>query len=272
MTIWQTIKDQPNALVWAIIIHILMFIAIAVSFKSSDSNFSRIKEDKVIEAVAINEDKVKAEIDKLRKNEKRKKSEQKRLADKATKAKKDRRKEEKKLRALRLKQKKEALANKKKRETEKKRIAELEKNRKAQERKQKETENQLSKLEEQRLQKQAQIEKEEQQRLKQASDLKRAKKEQLEVAKYKGMIRSEITRNWVFPASYQKGMKCKILVRLIPSGDVVRVVVVESSGNSAFDRSVEMAVQKASPLPVPASSTGLFEYFREVEFIFDPNA
>jgi hypothetical protein len=33
-----------------------------------------------------------------------------------------------------------------------------------------------------------------------------------------------------------------------------------------------MAVNKASPLPVPKSSTGLFDHFREVEFVFDPNA
>ena len=67
-------------------------------------------------------------------------------------------------------------------------------------------------------------------------------------------------------------MKCKILVRLIPSGDVVSVRIIQSSGNSAFDRSVEMAVNKASPLPVPKSSSGLFDHFREVEFVFDPNA
>lgn len=67
-------------------------------------------------------------------------------------------------------------------------------------------------------------------------------------------------------------MKCKILVRLIPSGDVVSVRITQSSGNIAFDRSVEMAVNKASPLPVPKSDTGLFDHFREVEFVFDPNA
>ena len=67
-------------------------------------------------------------------------------------------------------------------------------------------------------------------------------------------------------------MKCKVLVRLIPSGDVVSVRILQSSGNIAFDRSVEMAVNKASPLPVPQSSTGLFDHFREVEFVFDPNA
>ena len=86
------------------------------------------------------------------------------------------------------------------------------------------------------------------------------------------MIRSQITRNWIFPASYQKGMKCKVLVRIIPGGDVVSVRIIESSGNIAFDQSVEQAVRKAAPLPVPKADSGLFDQFREVEFVFDPNA
>lgn len=67
-------------------------------------------------------------------------------------------------------------------------------------------------------------------------------------------------------------MKCKVLVRLIPSGDVVSVRIIESSGNIAFDNSVEMAVNRASPLPVPKIESGLFKHFREVELVFDPNA
>ena len=65
MTIWKTIKQNPSLLVWAIIVHILAFIAIGVSFKASDPNFSEIKKVKVIEAVAIDEKKVQAEINKL---------------------------------------------------------------------------------------------------------------------------------------------------------------------------------------------------------------
>lgn len=272
MTIWKTIKQNPSVLVWAIIVHILAFIAIGVSFKASDPHFAEQKEIKVIEAVAIDEKKVQAEINKLKKSEKQKKREQKRLQDKAKKAKKDRKKEERKLRALKKKQKEQQRINKNKQLKEKKRLADIE-------RKQKETEDKLNKLEKQRVEKQAELEREEKERQEKivekkriADQQKRSAFEQSEVSKYKGMIRSQITRNWIFPASYQKGMKCKVLVRLIPSGDVVSVRIIQSSGNIAFDRSVEMAVNKASPLPVPKSDTGLFDHFREVEFVFDPNA
>ena len=272
MTIWKTIKNNPSVLVWAIIVHLLAFIAIGVSFKASDPKISAVKTEKVIEAVAIDESKINAEINKLKKADERKKREQRRLQDKAKKAKTDRRKEEKKLQALKKKQKKQEELNKSKRIKERKQLAEIE-------RKKKETEEKLNKLEQQRQEKQTQLEKEEKQRQeliaqkKQAAEQqKRAVYEQTEVTKYKGLIKSQITRNWIFPASYQKGMKCKVLVRLIPSGDVVSVRIIQSSGNNAFDRSVEMAVNKASPLPVPKSGTGLFDHFREVEFVFDPNA
>ena len=279
MTIWQTIRKNPNVLVWAVIVHVLAFAAIGVSFKSSDPKISAVKQVRVIEAVAIDERKIEEEINKLKKADKRKKREQKRLQNKAKKAKSDRRKEEKKLRALKKKQKEQERLNKNKRIQENKRLVAFEKKRKEQKRQEQEAQDKLNKLEKEREAKQAQLEKEERQRQeiiaqkkRSAEQKKRAAYEQSEVAKYKGLIRSQITRNWIFPASYQKGMKCKILVRLIPSGDVVSVRIIQSSGNSAFDRSVEMAVNKASPLPVPKSSSGLFDHFREVEFVFDPNA
>ena len=279
MSIWKTIKDNPAVLAWSVIVHVLAFIAIGVSFKASDPKISAVKQERVIEAVAIDESKVKAEINKLKKAEQNKQRQQKRLQDKAAKAKRERRKEERKLQALKKKQKEQERISKNKRIKEKKRLAELEKKRKEQERKQKENQEKLDKLEKQRQEKQAQLEKEEKQRLEAIAQQKRAAEqkqrlayEQGEVAKYKGLIKSQITRNWIFPASYQKGMKCKVLVRLIPSGDVVSVRIIQSSGNSAFDNSVEMAVNKASPLPVPKSSSGLFDHFREVEFVFDPNA
>lgn len=272
MTLWQTIKQNPNVLAWAIVVHVLAFIAIGVSFKSSDPEISEVKRERVIEAVAIDESKIKEEINKLKKADKRKKREQKKLQDKARKAKRDRKKEERKLQALKKKQKEQERLNKKKRAAENKRLSELENKRKEQEEK-------LTKLEKKRQEKQALLEREEKERQAKiaekkriAAQKKRAVYEQGEVAKYKGLIRSQITRNWIFPASYQKGMKCKILVRLIPSGDVVSVRIIQGSGNSAFDNSVEMAVYKASPLPVPKSNTGLFNHFREVEFVFDPNA
>jgi len=272
MTIWKTIKENPSVLVWAIVVHLLAFIAIGVSFKSSEPKISAVKQEKVIEAVAIDESKIQEEVKKLQKAEKRKERDQKRLQDKAKKAEKDRKNEERKLRALKKKQKEQEKINKKKRIEENKRLAEVE-------RKQKETQDELNKLEKERKEKQALLEKEENERKAKIAEKKRAEEqnkrtayEQSEVARFRGLIKSQITRNWIFPASYQKGMKCKVLVRLIPSGDVIGVHIIQSSGNAAFDRSVEMAVNKASPLPVPKSSTGLFDRFREVELVFDPNS
>ena len=272
MTLWNTIKQNPTVLVWAIVVHLLAFAAIGISFKSSDPKISAVKKEKVIEAVAIDESKIQEEINKLKAAEKRKKHDQKRLQDKAKKATKDRKKEERKLRELKKKQKEQEKINKKKRIEENKRLAEVE-------RKQKETQDELNKIEKERKEKQALLEKEEKERQARVAEKKRAEEqkkraafEQGEVSKFEGLIKSQITRNWIFPASYQKGMKCKVLVRLIPSGDVVGVHIIQSSGNAAFDRSVEMAVNKASPLPVPKSSTGLFDHFREVELVFDPNS
>ena len=63
------------------------------------------------------------------------------------------------------------------------------------------------------------------------------------------------------------GLKCKIRVTQIAGGEVVKAEVIQSSGNLAFDRSVEAAVFKASPLPRPKDPS-LFD--REIVFIFAP--
>ena len=270
MTIWQTIRNNPSVLVWAVIIHVLAFIAIGVSFKSSDPKISAVKKEKVIEAVAIDESKIQEEINKLKKADKQKKREQKRLQDKAKKAKKDRKKEERKLQALKKKQKEQEKSNKKKRIEEKKRLAEVE-------RKQKETQDKLNKLEQQRQVKQALLEKEEKDRQEKIAQKKRADEqkkreehENAEIKKYENLIDGKVSRNWIYLDSYGKGLVCVIKIRLLPSGDVLSANVIQSSGNIAFDRSAELAALKASPLPVP-KNTDLFQReFRIVNLKFNP--
>ena len=80
-----------------------------------------------------------------------------------------------------------------------------------------------------------------------------------------------MTAVWLKPPNAGSGLSCTLKVRLIPGGDVVpgSVRVVASSGNERFDRSVEAAVYKASPLPVPSGK--LFESFRELTLVFDPD-
>ncbi|MCH9671441.1 MAG: cell envelope integrity protein TolA, partial [Gammaproteobacteria bacterium] len=86
-------------------------------------------------------------------------------------------------------------------------------------------------------------------------------------AEYVARIRDKVNRRWIRPTGVRKGLRCKVVVEQIPSGDVIRVVIKQSSGNIAFDRSVEQAVLAASPLPRPKDAA-LFD--REIIFTFDP--
>ena len=63
------------------------------------------------------------------------------------------------------------------------------------------------------------------------------------------------------------GLTCVVRVRLGATGSVLLATVSRSSGNGAFDRSVETAVYKADPLPMPRSPA-LIDKFRSIEFLF----
>ena len=83
------------------------------------------------------------------------------------------------------------------------------------------------------------------------------------------LIRERVTRNWNRPVGVPPGLNCLLRVRLAVGGEVLAVSVVKSSGNALFDRSVENAVYKAAPLPVPGDPK-LFKYVREINIKFDP--
>ena len=90
------------------------------------------------------------------------------------------------------------------------------------------------------------------------------------LSQYIPHIQAKIQRNWLRPPGSSAGLSCLILVKLIPGGEVVDARVMRSSGDPLFDRSVETAVLKASPLPLP-QDTALFKHFREIQFIFIPD-
>lgn len=91
-----------------------------------------------------------------------------------------------------------------------------------------------------------------------------------ELKTYAPLIRQKVSRNWQRPPGVSSRLKSVVRVRLVPGGEVLEVKTVRGSGNPQFDRSVEAAVYRASPLPLPADPN-LFEYFREIEFLFSPD-
>lgn len=85
-------------------------------------------------------------------------------------------------------------------------------------------------------------------------------------AQYIADIANKVGRNWLRPTG-SSGSHCRVLIHQIPSGEVIDVRLNECDGDVAFQRSVEAAVRKASPLPLP-SDPEVFE--REIEFVFEP--
>ena len=61
---------------------------------------------------------------------------------------------------------------------------------------------------------------------------------------YRQLIQQRLSENWSRPPSARLGMETLIRIRLVPTGRVVGVTVLKSSGDSAFDRSVEQAASK----------------------------
>ena len=79
-----------------------------------------------------------------------------------------------------------------------------------------------------------------------------------------------IVANWSRPPSARNGMQAKLVVELVPTGDVVSVALVESSGNEAFDRSAEQAVRKVGKFDVPKEPELFERYFRRFPVLFKP--
>lgn len=100
-------------------------------------------------------------------------------------------------------------------------------------------------------------------------EVARSARMRTQLEQYTELVRQRVSRNWRSPPGAAKGLKCTVRVHVAPGGEVLGAVVVRSSGNMAFDRSVENAVYKAVPLPVPQERE-LFEHFREIEFVFNP--
>jgi len=65
-------------------------------------------------------------------------------------------------------------------------------------------------------------------------------------------------------------MEALLKVHLVPTGEVVDVALVKSSGNDAFDRSAVLAVQKAGRFMVPSDSSEFERNFRQFEVLFRP--
>lgn len=85
---------------------------------------------------------------------------------------------------------------------------------------------------------------------------------------YAALIRAAVERNWNRPPSARAGLDCEVHVTQVPGGTVTAVQVTRCNGDAAVRESIENAVRRASPLPMPENAD-LFE--RNLVFNFKPN-
>ncbi len=192
----------------------------------------------------------KIEIEKQRKQEQLAKQKQIAL-DKAKKEKEEKEKQEKLKREKQKQEEEKKLAQQREKEKRKKEQEKKEKERKERERKQKE-------------QLQAELEAEKQ--------VQQAEDDQQLSQSYANVIRQRVEQSWSRPPSARNGMKTELTIQLVPTGEVIDVVVTKSSGNSAFDRSAIQAVKRVGQFEeLKSMPSRLFEReFRKFKLLFQP--
>ncbi len=91
-------------------------------------------------------------------------------------------------------------------------------------------------------------------------------------ASYASLIQQTVINYWSRPPSARNGMEALLAIQLIPTGEVVSVSVLKSSGNTAFDRSAINAVEKAGSFPELKNlpSREFEKTFRRFRLLFRP--
>lgn len=256
----------------------------------------------VVQAVAVDETKIKAEQDKLQRDEERKRREEaerkkrteeekQRLAE-LEKQRKDKEREVKEAENKRIEEQRKAddarlkreqaeiaaVAEKKRQAEEKRKQDEILRVKAETERKQKEeaerklreeAERKQNELQE-RLRREALEDSMNQELAAEQKQLDAVRQRELarQIDIYKAAIRQHVERNWRRPPTAAPGMSCVVKVTQAPSGEVLNSQLLQcNTPDTNFRKSVEDAMVRSSPLPRPADPSA-FE--RELEFIFEP--
>lgn len=305
------LRKRPRAFVYAVLVHLLLLAVLVFSLDWAPSiKPSASSKPAPVQAVVVDAAKLDAEVQRQKQQEQQKEraaqEKLKRMEDEARAAEQKRVQEEKRVADLKHQQEQRKQAEEKRKteaaaaqkaEAEKKRKAEAEKQRR--EEQQRKAEAEKKRQAEQRRKAEAEKKRQEEEQRKAEAEKQRrenearkaaeaemqarlaAEQERLATQRRSAMqrmideyvlyIQEKVQRSWIRPPSSGGELSCTVEVRLIPSGEVIDAQIVRSSGNTAFDRSVEAAVFKASPLPVPPDAE-VMQQFRSLRFEFKPGS
>ncbi len=258
-----------RSFVYSLAIHAAVIAVLMISFDSVKQRPAIKPEptENVIQAVAVDNKAVETELQRLKALELQEQRERERqlkaLEEKAKVAEDKRKKEQQRLADLKRKADRERklAAEKKRKEEEARKKAEAEQKRAAEERKRLEQEKR--KAAEQALKEQLEKEQQEMEAAQRRQDHTLL---QSITAKTYAKVVSNFNKTGL-----PEGLECILSVQTIPGGEVIRVTMDKSSGNDIFDRRAIVAVEKASPLPLPVD-VAIFDRLplREFKFKFKP--
>ena len=285
--LFAELKKHPLIMVLVILVHIGLVVLLSINLSNDEKPpVPMAQKHKIIDAVVVDAKKYdqrekQKEISAKKKIEDKKAAEKKRLAEKKQAAEKKKAAEKKRQQEA---DKKIAIAKKK--EAEQKAKEQKAKEQKAREKKEQER-KELERKEQERLaaEKKRKAEEELKRRADEKADFERALLEeemreeearkqaertarlQTQRQQYIMLIAQKVEDSWLRPAVNTEGQSCDVIVTQTMMGDVIDVRLQSCSSDNAFQRSVERAVRKASPLPLPPNPD-VFD--REIYFTFKP--
>lgn len=272
-----------KSLFFAILFHLIVAVLLVINLDLPSHVFSaRRTEPAPVQASVVSEKEIQKQMEAIRQKEEAKKQKQLEAQKKLEDLLNEKKEEEQRLAAIKKQkeeEQKKAEEIKKKKEEERQQLAKIqqqeEERKKAeakaeQERKRKEEQEQKRKAEEAKRKKELEAKREREKELQEQLEQERLQQRvNAALAQYIPIIRQKVSRNWNRPAGLRDDIEAHVNVRLSPTGEVLSAQVVKSSGNPVFDRSVENAVLKASPLPIPQEK-GVNEEFRNLTLKFKP--
>lgn len=104
------------------------------------------------------------------------------------------------------------------------------------------------------------------------SEMLQKREEEVAANSFRRLIQKRLSDNWSRPPSARLGMQATLRLNLVPTGRIVGIAIISSSGDQAFDRSVEQAASKAGYFEeIDSMSAKMFEQsFRTIEVLFSP--
>lgn len=278
---WKNPDSYGFATVIAVVIHLLVAGLFLIEWPDSHSQRLEPTLQHMMANVVQEENKaVKERQRKAEQAKKRKQREAKRRAEKERQRKLAAKRKQEKARQEKLKQQKLAKQKaqaEKKRKAEAKRVAEQ----KIAQQKAAAAQAEREHLEQQELERQQLEQQQAEQQLLEELAQEQAEAELREqqaaaeraavmTSEFTGLIRQQVQSQWRYPPAVDASMEVELRLSLVPTGEVIQVQIIKSSGNQALDRSVEQAVKKASPLPVPDDIAVFEQNFRHFTMKFRP--